>query len=256
MSRKLTGCCNCMVAQQTNTGGKLTFSKPEPIEDLEAFNYSYNYAEGSNYADNKQNIYKKKKVSVNVDLDFSAIKLKIKAMLQGKKYAKGGAASNPNDQSKAVAILFQKNYDDGSYENVVFYNVKLYEKDSSNTTEGENIDYTPQGFTGVGLSFTNENIKGDFEYIMDSADLEIDQGKLETFFEEVKYFEEEASVEVTYTSYTTGAVTEISISGVTFDTATKKFKNVPASATTFTFKLVNAVQVATKNGSTWTFAAQ
>ena len=82
MSRKLTGCCNCMIATQKNDGGKMTFNKPEAIVDLEAFNYSYNYAEGSNYADNKQNIYKKKKVSVNIDLDFSAISLKIKALLQ------------------------------------------------------------------------------------------------------------------------------------------------------------------------------
>lgn len=191
MSRKLTGCSNCMVAKQINTSGNITFGTPEAIEDLEAFNYSYNYAEGSNYADNKQNIYKKKKTSVNIDLDFSSIKLKTKAQLQGKKYAKGGAASNPNDQSEAVAILFQKNYDDGSYENVVFYNVKLYEKDSQNTTEGENINYTSQGFNGVGLSFTNANIKGDFEYIMDSADPEVDKTKLDSFFESVKFYEEE-----------------------------------------------------------------
>lgn len=190
MSRKLTGCSNCMVAKQINTSGNITFGTPEAIEDLEAFNYSYNYAEGSNYADNKQNIYKKKKTSVNIDLDFSSVKLKTKAQLQGKKYAKGGAASNPNDQSEAVAILFQKNYDDGSYENVVFYNVKLYEKDSQNTTESENINYTSQGFTGVGLSFTNEDIKGDFEYIMDSADPEVDKAKLDSFFTSVKFYEE------------------------------------------------------------------
>lgn len=252
MSRKLTGCCNCKVAQQINEDGNITFGEPEAIEDLEAFNYSYNYAEGSNYADNKQNIYKKKKVSVNVDLDFSAIALKMKSKLQGKKYSKGGAASNPNDQSAAVAILFQKNYDDGSYENVIFYNVKLYEKDSQNTTEGENIDYTPQGLTGVGLSFTNENIKGDFEFIMDSADPNVDRNKLETFFDEVKYYEE-ALIEVVYTGYSTGEVTEISVSGATFEKASKKFKNIPESTMSFTFKLDSTLKTATKSGSTWTF---
>lgn len=256
MSRKLTGCCNCKVAQQINVDGEITFGKPESIEDLEAINYAYNYAEGSNYADNKQNIYKKKKVSVNVDLDFSAIPLKMKSKLQGKKYSKGGAASNPNDQSAAVAILFQKNYDDGSYENVVFYNVKLYEKDSQNTSEGENIDYTSQGLTGVGLSFTNENIKGDFEYIMDSADPNVDKNKLESFFDEVKYYEEEKMIEVTYTGYTTGSVTEISVDGATFESSTKKFKNIPESTKKFIFKLDSALQTATKSGSSWSFSAQ
>lgn len=255
MSRKLTGCSNCRVARQINTSGNITFSTPEAIEDLEAFNYSYNYAEGSNYADNKQNIYKKKKTSVNVDLDFSSVSLKTKAQLQGKKYSRGGAASNPNDQSEAVAILFQKNYDDGSYENVVFYNVKLYEKDSQNTTESESISYTSQGFTGVGLSFTNENIKGDFEYIMDSADPEVDKTKLDSFFEEVKYYEEEeALIDVLYSDYSTGSITEISISGATFETSSKKFKGIPESTTTFTFKLDGTRKTATKSGSSWSFA--
>lgn len=252
MSRKLTGCCNCMVARHKIADGKLIFDKPEAIEDLEAFNYSYNYAEGSNYADNKQNIYKKKKTSVNVDLDLSSIKLKTKALLQGKKYSKGGAASNPNDQSEAVALLFQKNYDDGSYENVVFYNVKLYEKDSQNTTEGENINYTAQGFTGVGLSFTNDNIKGDFEYIMDSSDPEVDIVKLNSFFNEVKYYEE-PMIEVAYTGYSSGSVTEISIEGATFETSSKKFKNIPESTVSFTFKLDGTLKTATKGSDSWTF---
>ncbi len=252
MSRKLTGCCNCMIALHKIADGKTTFEKPQAIEDLEAFNYSYNYAEGSNYADNKQNIYKKKKTSVNVDLDFSAITLKIKALLQGKKYAKGGASSNPNDQSAPVAVLFQKNYDDGSYENVVFYNVKLYEKDSSNTTEGESINYTSQGFSGVGLSFTNDDINGDFEYIMDSADPDVDKAKLDSFFTEVKFYEE-AKVEVAYSGYATGAVSDISVKGATFDQAGKKFKGIPASTRTFTFKLDGAVKTATKEQDAWTF---
>lgn len=252
MSRKLTGCCNCMIATQKNDGGKITFNKPEAIVDLEAFNYAYNYAEGSNYADNKQNIYKKKKTSVNVDLDFSAISLKIKALLQGKKYSKGGASSNPNDQSAPVAVLFQKNYDDGSYENVVFYNVKLYEKDNSNATEGESINYTSQGFSGVGLSFTNDDINGDFEFIMDSADPDVDKEKLDSFFTEVKFYEE-AKIDVAYADYTSGEVTEISVKGASFDKQGKKFKGIPESTTTFTFKLDQTQKTATKGKDAWTF---
>lgn len=194
MTRKKTGCRSCMVAKQVKgEGGAITFAKPEAIENLEAISYVYNYAEGTNYADNVQNIYKKKKTSVDVDLDFSEIPLKTKADLQGKKYSKGGSATNSEDQSIPVAILFQETYDDGSFENVVFYNVKLYEKDGANKSEGENYEFNSQGFTGRGLKFTNDDINGDFEFRMDSADPQVDKTKLATFFTAVKFYEEASS---------------------------------------------------------------
>ena len=191
MSRKKTGCKNCMTARQVTKNGVITFETPEKIEDLEEVKYTYNYAEASNYADNKQNIYKKKKTSVDLDLTFSSIVLKTRAQLQGKDYAKGGAATGTDDQSLPVAVLFQENYDDGSYENVVFYNVKLYEKDGDQKSEGENIEFTSQGFTGRGLSFTNDKITNKFEYRMDSADPEVDKEKLNNFFKAVQYYEAE-----------------------------------------------------------------
>ena len=67
MSRKKTGCKNCMTARQVIKNGVITFEAPEKIEDLEEVKYTYNYAEASNYADNKQNIYKKKKTSVDLE---------------------------------------------------------------------------------------------------------------------------------------------------------------------------------------------
>ena len=55
-----------MTARQVTKNGVITFEAPEKIEDLEEVKYTYNYAEASNYADNKQNIYKKKKTSVDL----------------------------------------------------------------------------------------------------------------------------------------------------------------------------------------------
>lgn len=178
-----------MTAKQVIKNGVTTFEAPEKIEDLEEVKYTYNYAEASNYADNKQNIYKKKKTSVDLDLTFSSIALKTRAQLQGKDYENGGAATGTDDRSQPVAVLFQETYDDGSYENVVFYNVKLYEKDGEQKSEGENIEFTSQGFTGRGLSFSNDKITNKFEYRMDSADPSVDRTKLENFFKSVQYFE-------------------------------------------------------------------
>ena len=178
-----------MTAQIINKDGVATFDTPEAIEDLEEVKYTYTYAEASNYADNKQNIYKKKKTGVDLDLTFSSIALKTRARLQEKEYANGGAATGTDDISQPVAVLFQETYDDGSYENVVFYNVKLYEKDGDQKSEGENIEFNSQGFTGKGLSFSNDNIENKFEFRMDSADPTVDKEKLDNFFKQVQYFE-------------------------------------------------------------------
>ena len=94
-----------MTAQIINKDGATTFATPEAIEDLEEVKYTYTYAEASNYADNKQNIYKKKKTGVDLDLTFSSIALKTRAQLQGKDYANGGAATGTDDISQPVAVL-------------------------------------------------------------------------------------------------------------------------------------------------------
>jgi len=181
-----------MVAEQINTEGVITFGTPEPIKDLEEFSYSYTYAEGSNYADNRQNIYKKKPTGVNTSLTFSDLLLAMEAKLMGKKYSKGGASTNINDQAKPVALLFQETFDDGSYINNVIYNVKLSKDENSGKTEGENIEFTPTTLVGRGLPLTNPGGKGDgdIDFKMDSADSTIDKTKLDAFFTSVQFYEE------------------------------------------------------------------
>lgn len=244
-----------MVAEQINTEGVITFGKPEPIIGLEEFSYSYTYAEGSNFADNRQNIYKKKPTGVDLSLTFTELVLSMEAKLMGKKYNKGGVSTNTNDQAKEVALLLQETFSDGSYINNVFYNVKLAKDESSGKSAGDNIEFTPATLSGRGIPLTNGNGKGDgdIDYKMDSADPTVDKTKLNNFFKEVQFIESEATVEVEYTGYTSGEVTDISLPGVNFDKITKIFKDVPESATTFTFKLDGTSTTATKSGSTWNF---
>lgn len=244
-----------MVAEQIKGGnGGITFGTPEAIKDLEEFSYNYTYAEGSNYADNRQNIYKKKPTGADINLTFSDIILEMEAKLMGKKYAAGGASTNINDQAKSVALLLQETYDDGSYKNKIFYNVKLSKDENSGKSEGENIEFTPSSLVGRALAFTNDQVDGDIDFEMDSADPKVDKTKLEKFFTTVQFNTVADTVEVLYTGYTTGEVTEINPSGITFETSSKKFKNVPAEATSFEFKLDGVSKTATKSGSNWTFA--
>lgn len=59
------------------------------------------------------------------------------------------------------------------------------------------------------------------------------------------------TLEFAYVS--TGAITEISIVGVTYDDTNDKFIGIPANTTTFTFKDVTVLKTATL-GSTWSVA--
>lgn len=61
----------------------------------------------------------------------------------------------------------------------------------------------------------------------------------------------EKTLEVDYTA--TGAVTDISIEGVTYDSVNHKFKGIPANTTSFTFKDDGTEKTATL-GSSWTVA--
>lgn len=60
---------------------------------------------------------------------------------------------------------------------------------------------------------------------------------------------------LTNVSYTaTGEITEISISGVTYDSVQKVFKNVPDKAESFTFKDGDTLKTATNTEGIWTVA--
>lgn len=186
-ARKKEGCCNCMVAFREN--GKLTFQAPEALEDLEELSYTYTYAEGSNYADNKQNIYRKKPTGADITLSFSDVKSRMVAKILGKKYVKGGYTTDVDEKPEPVGILFQENYSDGSYINTVFYNTKFARDENSAKTSGENIEFSGITLTGKALPFKSENIKskGDIDYRIDSAESDADQEQLKKFFEEVQY---------------------------------------------------------------------
>ncbi|WP_338630411.1 major tail protein [Clostridium baratii] len=186
-ARKKEGCCNCMVAFLNEDG--VTFLGPEALTDLEELTYTYTYAEGENYADNKRNIYRKKPTGADLSLTFSDIKSKMVAKLLGKKYLKGGYTTNTNEKAPAVALLFQENYSDGSYINTVFYNCKFARDENSAKSSTENIEFSGLTLTGKASPFKNDRVDGDIDFRLDSAESDVDSEKLENFFKKVQYLE-------------------------------------------------------------------
>lgn len=193
-SRKKTGCKSCMVAFMNENG--VGFAVPVPIKDLEELSYTYTYAEASNNADNIQNIYIKKPTGANISLTFSDILSDLIAKMLGKKYSKGGTRTNISDKPVKVAILFKETYQDGSYKNKVFYNVKFSMDENSAKSEGsENIEFTPVVLTGKALPYFDEEkgIEGDIDFTIDSRAEDIDPEVLENFFEKVQFYKEPES---------------------------------------------------------------
>ena len=83
MSKKAEGCEKLAIAPLTITGETVTFGTPILIPDLETITITDQYAEGKNYADNQENIYKKKKTGAEISITLSHISKKIEAQLMG-----------------------------------------------------------------------------------------------------------------------------------------------------------------------------
>lgn len=181
-ARKLTGCKNVHYAEVTISGGEADFEAPKRIPHLEEYNYNFLYAEASNYADNQQNIYRKKITGADFGLVLSDLKIQVEAELMGKAYKKGGAVTNTNDQQKAVALLWEETYSDGTSVRNVLYYTKISRDEVSGKTEGENLEFTPVNLAGKAIPLPNGNI----HYKMDSSDSTYDTTKWNNWFTEVQ----------------------------------------------------------------------
>ena len=98
------------------------------------------------------------------------------------------------DNPIPVALLFQETYSDNSYVNTVFYNVKLSrDENSAKSSSSDNIEFTNITLTGKAIPFTNEHVEGAIDFRIDSAESDVDQNKLQKFFEKVRYLSEEVA---------------------------------------------------------------
>ncbi|AWS26157.1 phage tail protein [Clostridium perfringens] len=186
------GCKKCMFAPM-NEGGT-DFETPEKLEGLVELQYQYTYAEGKADADNETKIYKKKPTGADFTLTFLNVPTKTVAKILGKKYSKGGMETGTGDNPIPVALLFQETYSDNSYVNTVFYNVKLSrDENSAKSSSSDNIEFTNITLTGKAIPFTNEHVEGAIDFRIDSAESDVDQNKLQKFFEKVRYLSEEVA---------------------------------------------------------------
>ena len=186
MSKKAVGICKChyavlTVTPQESGNDLISYGTPIKIPDLEEISITETYAEGKNYADNICNIAVKIVNNADISMTFSN-------ELAGKTYNNGQMESNVEDTQKSVAILFQKTFDDGSYENIVYYNCKLSRDDNGGSTKGESISFQGVTISGTAIPLSNNKLS----YIIASDEVGEDaqaKKKLENFFNKVQFID-------------------------------------------------------------------
>lgn len=188
MSKKAIGISKCYYSTVTFTDGVPTFGTPNRIPDLETLTITDTFAEGKNFADNVCNIVIRQLTGATISAEFSNVSRKIEAEFGGKEYKAGQMESRADDVQKAVALMFEKNFDDGSAERVVYYNCKLTREGNGGQTKTDNINFTGVTLAGSAIPLPD----GRVSLVIASDEMEADAGakaKYDAFFTEVAEYE-------------------------------------------------------------------
>lgn len=242
------------------------FQKPIQVPGLGELKVTKSYKEGTLIGDMITQLQKKMLKQLDISATVDDLHPESEALLQGMKYEKGVLITGKDDNQNPIALLWEEVYSDGSSKFCVAYNVKLARDEKGGKGDSDNIDYQTIALSGAGLY---SNITKAFMGEFFSDDPNVDQDKIKYFFDAVQYpYPTDAAIipenieeggedtpvnptttEVEYTA--TGAVDNISISGVTYDSTNSKFINVPSETTTFTFDDDGTNMTANKSDETW-----
>ena len=251
--RMVEGVRKIHVAQyNANTG---VYSKPVRVRGLAEVKVTRTFKEGSALGDMETMLTKKKLKQLDVTITANELPMEVEALLEGKTFANGELYSTTDDNQNPIAILYEEVWSDGSTTYNAIYNVKLARDGREGKGNSDNIDFQTISLSGTGLY--SETAKA-FDLVIDDRAEDVDKDKIKYFYDVVQYPSVSANIptlDVVYTGYTSGEVTDISLDGVVFDKDANKFVGVPVNKDSFTFKLDGQEVTATKGvDGTFTFA--
>lgn len=157
MSKKAIGIKNAHYAIYNADLG--TFGAPKPIKDLETLAISETFAEGSNYADNLRNIYIKEMVGADISMEFSNLSREIEGELTGQAYGGGELEYRTDATAPTVALLFEKNYSDGSTDRIIYYHCKLTKDSENGETKTDSFNFTGDSLSGQAIPMADGVLK-------------------------------------------------------------------------------------------------
>lgn len=195
--------------------------------------------------------------TADIELEGTALSNKLHSLIYGSKLENGILVEKTTDTANEVAIAFMVKTK-GGY-NFHWYPCGKFSDEDSDEYETKKDKISPKNKTLKGTFYGRKRDQVVRIRVNEEELLETDadaKTAMENWFKAVpgQTSSPSTKIEVEYSDYTTGDVTDISLSGVTFDTSSKKFINVPAETATFTFNLDGTEVTATLSGSTWTFA--
>lgn len=228
--------------------GTAEFEKPVYLQGIKEMGLKVTINTEKNYAENK--VWEADSAFDSTELTLKVVDLtsEDEAVLLGHTLAaEGGLYSKSDDKAPDVAILLKCTKGNGKARYLILYKNTFSDSDESAKGKEGKTDFQEKSIVSTGASLKSNGL---WKYKVDEEDGMTD----EKFFSKVIIPTALTYVEVAYADYSTGDVTDISIDGVTFDKAGKKFLNVPSNATSFTFKLDTTTKTATKNDDSWTIA--
>lgn len=166
MSKKAMGIRNAHYAIHNGVG----YDAPVRIPDLETLAISETFAEGSNYADNLRNIYIKEMVGAEISMEFSNLSRAVEAALTGQSYKDGELEYKTDASAPTVALLFEKNYSDGSVDKIIYYNCKLTKDSEDGETKTDAFNFTGDTLSGQAIPTSD----GILKYVIASDALPVD----------------------------------------------------------------------------------
>lgn len=194
--------------------------------------------------------------SVEIELEGDSLENVKHALIYGSTLKDGILDEATTDEAAEVAIGFMVKTKKGY--NFHWYFCGKFSDEDSDEFETKQDKVSPKTKTIKGTFYGRELDQKFRRRVNEEELLESDtdaKSAIANWFKAVPLQTTEAAttVDVSYSDYSTGTVSEISIDGVTFDTENKKFKNVPSSTTSFTFKVDDTTVTATLSGNAWSF---
>lgn len=229
-------------------GGMTAFATPVYLQGIKEIGIKVTINTEKLYAENK--VWESDTAFDSTEVTVNAVDLlnTENADLMGHKLAEtGGIIYSEKDVAPDVALLFKANKANGKSRYVILYNNKFTDSDETYKGKEGKTEFQTKSIVSTGAALKSN---GMWKYVVDEEDGMTD----EIFFNSVIIPTVMTYADVIYSSYSSGDITDISVDGITFDSVSKAFKNVPSNTTSFTFKVDGTDVTATKSDSTWSFA--